>query len=394
MVRARRFCGLFVLLLLSAASLLRVPAGAAELSGENIDEMDSFSQISGEYSEMLDSIPEEVAELLPEGFYSEDAEEAADAVDKMNSPSYILKSVFSLLGANMGQALKLLAQILGLLIICALFGVLKNLFPSEALSGALTLCSTLGVAGVIVSSQQTFITMVINFVDKLNIFAAGMSPVMCALYALGGNVRSAVVSNGALLIFLNVCELFCGNSVLVVAGICMAMAFVTAVAPGVNLKSLGNAVKKTYTFSLGFVMLLLSFTLSSRTVLSARADSLAARSVKFIAGAFIPVVGGSVGDSLRAVGGSVDFIKATVGVGGIVIVVLLLLPTLVSLLMARMTFIFGAAAAEILGCEREGKLLGEMGSIYGYLCAVVSICSVTFILALNVFVHCTAAIGG
>jgi hypothetical protein len=51
------------------------------------------------------------------------------------------------------------------------------------------------------------------------------------------------------------------------------------------------------------------------------------------------------------------------------------------------------AVAELLGCERESKVLSEIGSIYGTLIAAICMVSVMFILALTLFVRCAVAAG-
>jgi hypothetical protein len=44
-----------------------------------------------------------------------------------------------------------------------------------------------------------------------------------------------------------------------------------------------------------------------------------------------------------------------------------------------------------MGCGEEGKLLGEVSSLYGYLLAVVAISAVTFFFALVLLTKCGAA---
>ena len=45
------------------------------------------------------------------------------------------------------------------------------------------------------------------------------------------------------------------------------------------------------------------------------------------------------------------------------------------------------SVASLLGCERESRLIGEIGSVSGMLIAAVSMCSVMFILAFNIFIR-------
>ena len=84
--------------------------------------------------------------------------------------------------------------------------------------------------------------------------------------------------------------------------------------------------------------------------------------------------------------------KSIVGIGGIVLVSLLLLPTLVSLLVSRLCFLLSSGVADILGCDTEARFLSELGGVYAILIAVVSMSSVMFIFALTVFLKTVVAL--
>ena len=138
-------------------------------------------------------------------------------------------------------------------------------------------------------------------------------------------------------------------------------------------------------------MTVLVFVLGAQTTIAVSADTAAARGAKLLTGTVIPVVGGAVGDTLRTVAGSVQYIKSVVGVGGIILALALTLPTLISLLLFRLVFILTSGFADMLGCKTEGRLLSELGNVYGCLVGAVAICSVAFVIALGIFVRCTVA---
>jgi hypothetical protein len=87
----------------------------------------------------------------------------------------------------------------------------------------------------------------------------------------------------------------------------------------------------------------------------------------------------------------VELLRGATGICGVILVALLLLPTLVHLLLFRGMLNLAKTVAALLGCDGEGRLLGEMASLYGYLAAAVAICSVTFVLALAFFAGGMAA---
>ena len=158
------------------------------------------------------------------------------------------------------------------------------------------------------------------------------------------------------------------------------------------LSPLAEQIKRWYTSLLGLVMFLLSLALSTQSVLAGQADTLGMRGIKYAVGNAIPVVGGAVAGTLSAVGAGMGLLRGVCGVAGILLVALLLLPALVELLLLRATLRLASTVASMLACDGEAKLLGDMASLYGYLAAAVSVCSVTFVLALGLLIHSGVAV--
>ena len=127
--------------------------------------------------------------------------------------------------------------------------------------------------------------------------------------------------------------------------------------------------------------------------LSASADTVSARAAKLLASNVIPIVGSSVGDTLRTLSSAVGYIKNVCGIGGIIFILLLVLPIIIRLLLIRWAFILAVAVADVLGCSAQSRLLSELGSVYGVLIAVISMCSVMFILAITIFLRSSIAVG-
>lgn len=367
------FCTIFVLSLTTAASAL------------------DYDDYGEEYEKMLDGIPSDIAELLPDGLFSKAPETIYEAVEEMSGFAYFITSVSELLKLRIGDALRLFATLLGLLVIAALLRRVCELIKSPSLSNTLSMCSLGGIMSAVVAVQYEQLTAVSSFLGELNVFATSTLPIMAALYVSGGNVGAAAVNNSAMLLFLTVCENICNSTVMPVTAVCIALAFVSSFVKTPDLKGIATTVKKIYTFIIGFIMSILMTVLAAQSTLTAAKDSLGGRAAKFMAGHFIPVVGGSVGESLKTVASSVAFIRTSVGIGGIVIIVLLLLPTLVSILLTRLAFMTSGSIARILGCGEEAGLLCELTSVYGYLLAVICSCSVMFIFALTLLARTSAA---
>ena len=378
---------LSVLLLPLLLVCLCLPISAQESdSGINED-------IPAEFSDLLDTIPEEILALLPDGIFSSDTETVGGAVSEMSDFSYLLKTLLELVGLTLGECASLLATVSGLLILSAVFRCLRGSIGSESVGRALSFCATLVITLALLSQSYRSLEKASEYLSTLGNITLAAIPLMGALYAIGGNLGAAMASSGGLSVFLTVLEGLVGKSILPFCGICMAFALIGALDPSLRLETLLSSLKKNYTTFLAFLMMLLLAMLAAQTTLGAKGDSLAMRSAKFAAGNLIPVVGGSVSELLRTVSASVGYLRGTVGICGTLLLLLTLLPTLVELLLLRTTWQLCASLADLLGCDSEKKLLGEFASLLGYLAAAVCICSSVLLLSLTLLTHCASALG-
>ncbi len=357
------------------------------------EEGDPIQTLPEGYSDLPALLPENTELPLPEGITSENVGEMGEAVAEMSSATYLLHAVSDLLKIELGGFLKLFAKLCGLLLLAAVLGAIRNSFSSDALGGILRFCTTTAIFAAIISIQMTHLNRVSAYFENLSTLMNAMIPITGTVWAMGGNVTTASAGTSTLYLFLTVCENLCAKTVLPVACFCTAMALCNTLSPDMGMRGLSSAVKKTYTFSLGLIMTVLVSSLQAQTTLTAAADSTAARAGRTVIATVIPVVGGSVGETLRTVASGVGYLKSVVGVGGILFVVWLVLPVLLSLIMTRLAFLLAVGVADMLGCDGESKLLGELGGIYGCVIAVVSMSAVMFILGLNIFVKTVVAAG-
>ncbi len=361
--------------------------GGADLETES-------TAVADEVRAMQSAVPPEVAELLPEGFFSESIDEMGASVQKASAPSAILSAVGRITGLAIGENLSLLAKICGVLILSAVFrSVVKNKESAGALGQALSFCATLSLILVIFSLQRVRFSEISAYFEAMKGLSTAMLPLMGALYAMGGNVAAAVANHGVMSAFLMLLEGVLSSTVLPVAGICLALGILDAASGKLQLRSLSTLIKRTYTLTFSFLMLILCGVLGIQTTLAKGSDTLGLRTVRFAAGSFLPVVGGSVSEALRTVAGSVEYLRGVVGMGGVLVILFAFLPVFLSVLLNRITFLLGGAAAKLLGCDGEEKILSELASVYGYFMAVIASLFVLMTFSLTLFARCAAAGG-
>lgn len=371
------------------AFLLLLPAGAEEATGaaESVEES-GFGAIR----EFRESLPPEVTALLPDGFFGEDPETVASAVQNAADVPKILAYIRDFLGVSLRQALPLLAAVSGILVLSAVLRAVGA--TSGAGTGrAFSFCSVTVLTLLLLRQSLSGVSRLRAWFEMLCTLAGSMLPMMGTLYALGGNVGAAAANHTVMSVFLSVAQMLCTRAVLPVAGICLLLAICDALTGRAALKPLGNLIKRTFTLGFSFLMLLLSFLLGLQTTLAAGSDTLALRTVRFAAGSFLPVVGGSVSEAMKTVAGSISYLRTLAGSGGILVLFLFFLPTFLTVLTTRIVFLLCGALAELLEAKSEGRVLSELASVYGFFLAVIAAVFTMAVFALTIFAHCAVAGG-
>ena len=380
------------ILRLAVAMLAAVLMLSAYVSAE--DTTEEKIEFNEEYRDMLDALPEDIAQLLPEKLYSDNASDIVEGAKEVVSFGYIVRIMLEYLGLELASALKILATLIGRLVLAATLNALKASFSSVAVSEAFSICASCAVFLTAVASQYSIIESVVQFFKRLSVFVNAMIPLMSVLYAMGGNVAGAVVNHSSLMIFMTILENLCAATVMPVAGICIAFSAAGALAPNMGLGGLSGLFKKMYTNALTFTMTVFTTVMAAQSLLASKADGIAGKAAKFAVGNLVPLVGSALAGTLGTVSTSIEYIRSGVGVVGIVVIILMLLPTLLTLLVTKYVFSLAAGAADILGCGSEKKIISEMAGVNGFLMASACICSVTLIFMLTIFAKCSAAAGG
>lgn len=115
--------------------------------------------------------------------------------------------------------------------------------------------------------------------------------------------------------------------------------------------------RKCTTWILGLLMTVFLGVLSMQNWLGSSVDTAASKTTKYVIANFVPVVGSAVSDAYTTVRSSLQMLRSTTGVVGMVSLCVLFLPPLVQLLLYRGVVAIGAAAAELFGTRSLLRLL-------------------------------------
>ena len=175
--------------------------------------------------------------------------------------------------------------------------------------------------------------------------------------------------------------------------ISFCLALVSCLGGIIRLDTLGRCIRRLFTWFLALVGVILTFVIGVQNVIARSADSFGMRTVKFALSSFIPLVGGALSDALGTAVSSLHLIRNTCGAVCVFALLLITVPMILQLVIQRAVFSVCQGAAELIGCDREGKMFGEMHGILGSMLALVAIVSLLFLFVLTMIIGLRTAEG-
>ena len=357
-------------------------------------EAQSTDTVNKSFGEFMENIPDDIAKLLPDSFFDGGIDSAAQGLDEVLDTGFFAELMGTLLSDGLKTATPTLLSLFSVLLVSALLATFKDTLRSEALSGAVSLAVSTVMTAILVRCAAAHIEAVTGFLSRLSELCLAMLPILGAVLAMGGSGSAAVATHGGFLMLLGALEAIVGEAFGGIVGISLALSAANVFSSKFRLGAVARAIRRCFGVFFGAVMSLLSFILSIKIGIAAAGDSVAMRGAKMFASNAIPLVGSAIGDSFRTLATALTYIKGVSGAVGIILILLLALPTFLSVWLYRCGLVLVSGAAEMLGCDRERELLSGVVSVYGYMLAVIAISSVVFILMLTLFTKSTLAFGG
>ena len=182
-------------------------------------------------------------------------------------------------------------------------------------------------------------------------------PGFAGILAASGTLSGAVAYQTAVVLLADSVMQLITRVLLPLCTMGFSLAIVDAVSPSVSVGGLLRLSRKCTTWILGLLMTVFLGVLSMQNWLGSSVDTAASKTTKYVIANFVPVVGSAVSDAYTTVRSSLQMLRSTTGVVGMVSLCVLFLPPLVQLLLYRGVVAIGAAAAELFGTRSLLRLL-------------------------------------
>lgn len=336
--------------------------------------------------ELMDSLPEEAQKMM-EDLGLDDL----DYEDYINFDPKRLLSLFSdIIAGNIKNPLKSGAAAVGITIICAVLNGFKTIQSENTLSGVYNIVATLSIGAVIIVPIMGCISDVCAAINLSGGFMLAFIPVAAAIIAASGNPASAYAYNAVILAAAEAISRFSTTVLMPLVTIYMGINIASGVSPHIDLRGVSETIKKSVTTVLTFCATIFTGALSIQTLVTGAADTVTMKTAKFIAGNFIPFVGGAISDTLATVQGCIGLVKSTVGAFGIIALAVIYLPVLIEVLCWIVILNLCAICSDIMDVKSISSMLKSIGSALSILTAVLLFCGVLLIISTAIVVKLKA----
>lgn len=342
-----------------------------------------LENISSELNNFKNNIPDGILDYIPQNIWNGEFSQLLEGDFAENS---LINFIFEYIFIGINDVLKNFSCLIIILIISSMLNLFSNSFSSIAMKNSFSLASSLCVSITVFNLCTSIVKNVTVYLSGLCKVMESFAPLMASLYVLTGNVTSGGIASASLVLFISLIEKFLITFMLPIINICMCFSIIKSVGGYFDLSGFSKTLKNTFTGVTVFIMSIFMFVLSCKSILSQSTDSISIKTAKFAISSFIPIVGSTVNEALRTVTSSISLIKNSCGIIAIIVVILMILPSIVSLLLYRLLFNITGSISKCLKCENENAVIEEASSICAFSLSLVLCTVILFIFSLTILI--------
>jgi len=270
---------------------------------------------------------------------------------------------------------------LTIIIISALIGALSS--NSETAKAAIFICS-LSLTVYLSVEVYSVISSAVSAVKGTATFMLSFVPMYAGIVAVSGGVMTSVAMSSMLLLAAEGAAMLASYFIVPVMGGYLSVSVCSCVSPLIQTNSVGETLKKIALWALSLVSTVFLGILSIQTTINSAADSLSLRTSKFIIGTTVPIAGQVLSEAAATVTSSMQLLRSTAGIYGVLALCFFFLPILIELLLWRLTMLVLSVISEILDVGKTAGVFKAVDSMLSLLIGIILLVGALFIISLTV----------
>ncbi|MGN0523286.1 MAG: hypothetical protein ACI4IG_03330 [Eubacterium sp.] len=263
--------------------------------------------------------------------------------------------IISIIAGKSKTPIKGAISVLAFIILTSLLQGLKN--NDESMNNTYSVASAVIISVLLVVEISNTASIACSSISVASSFIYAFLPVFCAIVIASGGVTTAFSTNSTLIMLSQGLSFIASNIFLPLINCFLALGVCSSLSPEIHLEKLISGVKQAITSAISFVAAVFVSILSIKTSVAARADVLGIRSIRLVINTVVPVIGASISEGLLSIQGYSSLIKNSVGIVGIIAIALVFLPSIIEVVIWRITLSVCVIAADVFNEKTVSNVL-------------------------------------
>lgn len=294
----------------------------------------------------------------------------------------LLKYLFHELVANG----KLLGTLIMLTIFSALLQSLQSAFVKSSVSKIADAVVYMVLIIFALNSFYVVMTYARETIQTMIDFVLALLPILLALIATGGGVVSVSFFHPIIVFLMHTSGLLMNYIVLPLLLLATILSIVSTMSDQYKVTKLAKLLQNVSVSVIGIFLTIFLGVLSVQGTATAVADGIAVKTAKFVTGNFIPVVGRMFTEAADTVISASALLKNTVGIVGVVILLLIVAFPAIQIFCIAFIYKFAAAVLQPVGSNSIIQCLDIIGRSIIYVFASLAIVSFMFFLSITIII--------
>lgn len=242
------------------------------------------------------------------------------------------------------------------------------------------------VATVVLVKLTSTVSLASMAISVASNFVYAFIPVFCSIVVASGGITTGVSTNTTLLILAQGLSFISSNVFMPIVNCYLALGVTSSLRYELNLDKLLSSVKKIITTCISFVSGVFVSVLSVKTAVAGRADMLGLRSIRFAINSVVPVIGSSISEGLLSIQAYSSLIKSSVGIVGVMAVVLVFLPSIIEVVLWRISLTLCVIVSDIFGDKSVSAVLNAFLNTLLLINVILILSMVTTVISFGILI--------
>lgn len=242
------------------------------------------------------------------------------------------------------------------------------------------------VATVVLVKLTSTVSLASMAISVASNFVYAFIPVFCSIVVASGGITTGFSTNTTLLILAQGLSFISSNVFMPIVNCYLALGVTSSLRYELNLDKLLSSLKKIITTCISFVSGVFVSVLSVKTAVAGRADMLGLRSIRFAINSVVPVIGSSISEGLLSIQAYSSLIKSSVGIVGVMAVVLVFLPSIIEVVLWRISLTLCIIVSDVFGDKSVSAVLNAFLNTLLLINVILILSMVTTVISFGILI--------